>query len=311
MKSLSIVVGFAACIAILVLIRPREMNTTMHSDDQTANKERAQKAITKLWSADNTIRTLGRQEVVKAGPAAAQDLVNLLSELIRNRSPRFAAEKEEEGAEALRKCIEILCSDKQPREDEVAFHTVSSLAINNRLISDAISLLGEVKASEGVPILINIMERRDTMVSEPTGIELEALTKIGAPAVSSLISSIENANATATAVVDKRALTFGYIISCDTEDLEDTEDEELGEQNSQSVLDAAEKWEIDMKAMSIKRKALRVLGDIGNKDALPFLEEMLKRESTEKPTNVASSVLAAIRKIRNDLPQAGPLPFRP
>src|ERR1700687_1320184 len=134
MKYPAIVVTLWACVIILVLTRPKEMNAIMHSNEQSTGLEKVRQAIAKLWSADDTIRTLGRHEVVKAGPAAAHDLVILLSELIRNRSPRFAAEKEEVGAEALRKCLDMLCSGKQPREDDVNVHAVSSLAINQRLI---------------------------------------------------------------------------------------------------------------------------------------------------------------------------------
>jgi hypothetical protein len=311
MKYPAIVVTLWACVIILVLTRPKEMNAIMHSNEQSTGLEKVRQAIAKLWSADDTIRTLGRHEVVKAGPAAAHDLVILLSELIRNRSPRFAAEKEEVGAEALRKCLDMLCSGKQPREDDVNFHAVSSLAINQRLISDAISLLGELKSEEGVPILIRIMERHDTMVSEPTGIELEALTKIGAPAVPSLIGSIESASVTAAAIIDQKAITFGYAISCNSDDLvEDTEDEEARARDRQSAPDAVERSAINMKAMSIKQKALQVLGDIGDKSALPFLENLAKRESTEKSTNVHSSILVAIRKMTNDPSLKGPFPIR-
>lgn len=282
----------------------------MHMNEQSTNAETVRQAIAKLWSADDSIRTLGREEVLKAGPLAAQGLVNFLSELIRNHKPRFATENEEAGAEALRKCVDMLCRGKTPREDDVALHTVYTLAINERLISDAISLLGELKAAEGVPILIRIMERNVMISSQPTGLELEALAKIGAPAVSSLIGSIENANVTAAAAIDQKWLTFGCIISCDSEDLEDTEDEELREQETQNASDVEDSWEIKNTAMSIKRKALRVLGDIGDRSALPFLETLANSESTERSTSVHSSILMAIRKIQNDPPPAGPLPTR-
>ncbi len=50
------------------------------------------------------------------------------------------------------------------------------------------------------------------MGSEPIGIELEALRKIGSPAVPGLIKSIENARINASRAIFERPIYFGFTI---------------------------------------------------------------------------------------------------
>ena len=296
---------------ILFLAEIQAMNTTMCSVEQTGYDERVGQAITKLCSADNSVRERGRVEVLQIGSAAAGALVNLLSDLIQDPRPRFVTEKEEEGRKALDEYEDLIQRKKHPIDDCKEYQTVDSLAINARLISDAISLLGELKAVEGVPILIRIMENRDTGVSEPTGVELEALRKIGLPAVPSLIKSIEDAHVNAARL--QPPIIFGYVISFGSEDdLDNTEDEDWeDERDGQPMLDPETKREIETKTFRIKRKAIRVLGEIGDKSVLPFLQSLAKTESNQTLT-LLPSVLGAIRDIRNETASGfGPLSRKP
>ncbi len=264
-----------------------------------SNDQNLEQAIRKLWSADNAVRDLGRKEVLQIGSAAAPLLVNLLSDLVQDPRPRFVAEKEEEGRLALKRYVELVRRTKEPLDDSEEYQTVARLAINSRLISDSISLLGELRAIEGVPILVRIMENRETGISEPADIELEALRRIGSPAISSLIESIENAHISAARF--QRPILFGYVISLGSEDeLETTDDEQLSYQRlDETALDSETKWEIERKTFRIKQKAIKVLGEIGDTEALPFLESLTK---TIDNRPLVPFVLAAIREIMREHP---------
>ena len=92
-----------------------------------------------------------------------------------------------------------------------------------------------------------------------------------------------------------------------TSSLVSADDEEAeAEGDAQTVLDPEEKWEIEKKAFAIKRKALQVLGDIGDETALPFLESLLKAEEN-KDWNIHPSIQAAIANLKRQ-PPSGSFP---
>jgi len=234
------------------------------SGEQVGKKEKVERAIKKLWSADNSLRLQGREEILRIGSDAAQPLSNLLMELLRNRRPRFSTETEQEGRRALEGLLDRIRALEEPAETDPQLLTVSRLAVNSRLISDLISLLGELKAPEGVPILIRIMERR-TPSGPPTGPELQALVKIGSPAIPFLVNSINTAEVTASRVVHQGPILFGYLVSPDEDDFIDQDDEEG---TSSNALNAEEKWELERWTLNIREAALRVLMEIGDKSVL-------------------------------------------
>jgi hypothetical protein len=296
---------------ILSLIGLGTAHATMCSIEQTNSDLRVEQAIRKLWSADNNVRELGRKEVLQIGSIAAGALVDLLADLVKYSHPRFVLEGEEEGQKALKAYVDLVRRDREIADNSKDFLAVKTLAINGRLISDAMSLLGDLRAVEGVPILIHIMENRETGTSEPAGIELEALCKIGSPAVPSVIRAIENARMNAKKAFFRRSITFGFVISFGPEDdLEDTHDNiEADGLYNDMVLDTDEEIEVERKAFRIKQKAIRVLGEIGDNGALPFLERLTMPEASAG--TLISSVLEAIRKIKNEpVPGFGPKPTK-
>lgn len=272
--------------------------------DQTGNDRGVERAIKKLWSADNGVRELGREEVLRIGPAAAEPLVKHLSDLITDNRPRFATEREDEGRKALQEYMTNVRRSNELVYESKTSEAVFRLTINQRLTSDAISLLGELRAAEGVPILIRIMESR----GEPSGIELEALRKIGSPAVPSLIKSITNASISATAAMFEQPIAFHVEIlidlTRDTENAEDEDEEWDAGGDEEDAIDPESEWVIEIDTLRIKEKALRVLGEIGDESALPFLESLIKTEGNQA---LAPSILDAIRRIRKE-PVSGPNP---
>lgn len=294
----------------VIVLLPNALQRTvanMSSLEQTSNGQRVEQAIKKLWSSETAVRERGHQELLQIGPVASGPLVTLLADLIENPHPRFDSERGEVGQKALEEYIDLIRCKKEPVDNSNAYLMVFRLAINGRLMSDVISLLGDLKAAEGVPILIHIMENMETGVSEGWGIEMEALFKIGSPAVPNLIRSIENANRTASTAIFQRPITLGFSFMIGAEDDEENskDDEEAKGPDDEMALDPDEKAEIERKALRIKNKAIRVLGEIGDKNALPYLESLTK---TIDNLPLVPSVLAAIREIRNEPPtRAGPM----
>lgn len=278
--------------------RIKRMSEITESNTQPPDDGEVEQAIKMLWSADNTVRGFGREEILRIGSATVEPLIKLLSDLIQNSFPRFAAGKEEKGGEALNGYIDLARKAKQPLQDNKDFETVCRLAINTRLISDAIFLLGELRAVEAIPALIHIMERRMNR-HEMAGIEMEALSKIGAPAVEPLIKSIEKAEITAA---DFEPVSFGLRIEID---LWDTADEELPDQQNDSELDDPDFTQaIEPDALLIKRNAIDTVGEIGDKKALPFLENLAETVNNQL---LVPGILEAIRKIKNEpLDSTGP-----
>ena len=170
-------------------------NSRPSTAEQIAKKDKVEQAIKKLWSADDSLRLRGCEEILQMGAAAAGPLSDLLIGLVRDRRPRFATEMEQEGRRALEAFLDWVRVMERPLENDPQLLTLSRLAINSRLINDVISLLGELKAPEAVPVLIQIMERRQ-LSGPPTGPELRALAKIGSPAVPFLVNSISTAMTT-------------------------------------------------------------------------------------------------------------------
>jgi HEAT repeat protein len=263
-------------------------------------------AIKKLLSADASVRDLGRAELLLIGPAAAEPLGSLLWDLVHDRRPRFAIEREDEGRKALEECSAVLRSNDPPLDHE-AFDKVSRLAINQRLIYDGFALLGDLRAVEGVPILVRIMERSRWIGPETRGFEFEALSKIGSPAVPSLIKSIENARVTAIAILSEEPIGF-YFLSGDSEDdSEDVDDDESDPARDGNALDPELEQIVEDRTTRIIERALEVLAEIGDESALPFLEALIKTDGYEA---LEPSIRCAIRVIRKDTglgPQRAPL----
>jgi len=117
------------CAMILLGMGLRTTNSNPSTPEQAGNDQRLGMAIKKLWSADDAVRRLGHDEVLKIGSAAALRLGDLLTDLFRDRRPRFASETEAEAHKALEAYIDLVRGNKGPVDNSEAFKTVSRLAI--------------------------------------------------------------------------------------------------------------------------------------------------------------------------------------
>jgi HEAT repeat protein len=136
-----------------------------------------------------------------------------------------------------------------------------------RLIFDCMGVLAELKCGEAAPIIVEIMEERDHFdLAETMGPEHYALVKIGAPAVPTLIQAIENAEADAIAIYNDPKGWPGVGLAPDL-------------------------------AVRIRIRAVNVLGEIGDKRALPVLEDLVKPGGSLE--HYPGYVQPAINKIRS------------
>ncbi|MFY9608377.1 MAG: hypothetical protein WAU45_07145 [Blastocatellia bacterium] len=142
------------------------------------------------------------------------------------------------------------------------------------------------------------------MGSEPTGFELDALIKIGSPAVPSLIKSIENARLSAIAALSEQPIGFHVCLSADSEDDFEGEDDEWDPTQDRSALDPESEQIVEDKSERIVERALRVLAKIGDESVLPFLEALSKTDGYEA---LGPSLRGAISELRKE-PGLGPRP---
>lgn len=272
------------------------------SHSQPPDDQEAKQAVRMLWSADEAVREAGRREILRIGSATAAPLIQLLADLLQDPRPRFAAAKEEEGRKALADYVEWIRKTQRPPEiGSKVLQAVHSFVINYRLNSDAISLLGELRAVEAIPLLIHIMEN---ILPQAAGMEVDALCRIGAPAVPFLIKSIENARVSAR---EWDPVRLGFYVEID---MGDAAGDEAVDQLDASELDDPdfEQEQVKWVAGEIKRKAITALAEIGDKEALPFLESLSKAEEHQ---DVVANILSAIRGIKNEpSTSTGPSPVQ-
>jgi HEAT repeat protein len=209
---------------------------------QPATDEQTAAAIKQLWSADETERQQGKDQLIQIGEKATPGLMALLKELWRHPIPRYATGKEEEGAaasERFKKAIE------KGDTKELLKASAKLQDIRSRLIEDAASLLGHLKAVEAIPLFIDRLLKDDNISGTHFNWtpSMEALAEIGASAAPSLIEAIETAKERAAFVPDNS-----------------------GVQPSEQGI----KWDTEL----IQTRAAMVLGKIGDTHALPVLTSL-------------------------------------
>lgn len=235
---------------------------------QNSNQEQIEAAVRKLWSSSDAERKSGIKQVMQIGAAAVEPLVALLSDLAHDQRPRFPVGKEAEGDRALQEYIEA----ERQFENVISDHSVvedwrkrlSEIAINSRLMTDVVYLLGELKAESAIPILIEIANRHWEV--GPAGYDLtppetKALCRIGKAAVPQLIRSLDETSIRAHGF---EPVTFGWWLPDEPEDEEDT-----GE-------DIERKRSEESKIGLVRHRIISVLAEIGDVRAVPALRSLQK-----------------------------------
>jgi HEAT repeat protein len=222
-------------------------------------------AIKKLWSPNESERSEGVQALLRIGPASIEKLNRLLGELIHDQSPRFVPGREQEGERALQEYVRtarrLFSAGGEYDELIAAKARLIPLTLNSRLMTDVVHLLGELKAEQVVPLLMEMVNRN--WESTLFGLEFDtpetkALARIGAAAVPPLI---ENLNEATIRAYGFEPLARGWrVVVAQEDDDEPDPDEKLFHQNQIG---------------NVRLRVAFILGDIGDARALPYLEKLL------------------------------------
>ena len=255
-------------------------------------------AINKLWSPKESERTEGLGELLRIGPASIERLTSVFADLINDQRPRFVSGREQEGERALEEytlSVRMLYSrGGDYREARAAKERVTALALNSRLMTDVVHLLGELEAEQAIPLLMEMVNRNWEATYPSLGFdfhtpETAALERIGA---ASVLPLVDNLNESTIRAHGFEPLFHGWrIIVEDPEDDDEPDpDEELHRQTHVGY---------------VRLRVAAVLGTIGDARALPCLEALLAKikSSPESPEfgiqgSLSGTIESAIARIK-------------
>jgi HEAT repeat protein len=289
---------------VLIGLGTNLRTSSMAQHDKT---EQVRFGLQKLYSGDDPERHRARSEILALREASIEPLCFLLSDLLTNPYPRFPTGSEDEAAKALAIYSTMTPENSSPEEWDNRTEVARRFFINSRLIQDVVLLLGELKAEQAAPLLVKIMESRN-LWSGPDGFggEMIALCRIGESAIPYLVTAIREARTTARRQED---VNLSFVVDDQlnaraeegTEPARITTSEELEE----------EQEEIEVRLHKIQIRAVMVLGEIGDRRVLPFLEN-LKIETRDE--SLIHDICAAIRAIETrraeNPPHAGSMVLR-
>lgn len=259
-------------------------------------------AIRKLWSPNESERTEGVDELLRIGPASIDKLRLLLAELIHDQRPRFVPGREQEGERALQEYLRSARSfyngGGDYAETKAAKDRLTALTKNSRLMTDVVHILGELRAEQALPLLMEMVNRH--WESTYLGLEFDtpetvALGRIGAASVPKLVQNLDEATIRAHGF---EPLVYGWQVAVEEEDQEDDDgvdpDEEIDRQTHIG---------------NVRLRVAAVLGEIGDTRALPYLEKLLEeiKSSTGSPVfgtagSLSGTVDSAIARIKKTGP---------
>lgn len=241
-----------------------------HNADQSANMDdEVEQAIKQLWAEDDAVRLEAKKRLIELGSPAIRPLIALLENLTNNPHPRYVTGKESEGEEAMRQFRE---HQEGPLHDD-ALARLMKISISGRLRTDVYELLGQLQAKEAVPILIRDLEHQevDNMISGMTPV-MRALADIGSEAVPQLIESLKRAELTAA--------SSPYVSSKEP-------GSEVRTRN------------LKLEANRIQVNIILILEKIGDKRALPALENLLNKSENEFLTKLINEAIMGIKEKAN------------
>jgi PBS lyase HEAT-like repeat len=258
----------ARCISVAILVNIAAVRAHPRAGllrQSPSDEDRIASAIKSLWSSKEHERLDGKAEIIGFGTKSIPALLLLLEDLVRRPEiHRFALGKEEEGQKIL--------SDQGKRTlfpDQV--RQLLDTDISWRLEADACELLGRLRAREAVPLLLQIMERREIIDRiAAMNVEMTALVEIGRPAIPETVQLFESADSIA------ESIRFGRPAPS-------AEDQIRYKRGY---------------AATIRARAAVVLGRIGDEQALPALETSLREAKPSEWRPDLPFIWEAIKKIR-------------
>jgi len=237
-----------------------------------------------------------KRKLLNMGPAAVNALVDLLWYLMRERSPRFPSGRQEEGQQALGDCFRSIpprwTTSGVPWDDkfELLCSHLSELDINERLGRDIIDILVSLKAVDAVAPLIALLWGKGSRGGLHDGehyLEMDALSRIGRPAVPLLVLEMENAPGKA----DHVRTDLGI------KSLLEFKDPATTDQGSQDVLREhvpemdGDRWT----AGKVQIRIAKILGCIGDAAALDALEILASSARDQAVITAARRSIAMIK----------------
>ncbi len=225
-------------------------------------------AIKKLWSPNESERSEGVDELLRIGPASVEKLTSLLMELIHDQRPRFVPGREQDGERALHEYLSsarrLYSVGGDYAETKAAKDRLTVLTMNSRLMTDIVYLLGELKAEQAIPLLMEMVNR--DWESTYSGLEFHtpetaALEQIGAASIPRLV---DNLNEGTIRAYGFEPLSHGWRVV-----LEEPIQEDSDEPDSDEELDR------QTHIGNVRLRVAGVLGKIGDTRALPYLEKLL------------------------------------
>lgn len=258
--------------------------------------------IRSLWYPSDYERKKSIEQISKSGPAAIRPLISVLSDLIIDQYPRFSPGREKEGNIALQEYIVALrAHSKEIRksylEIEKKWSQVSTIAINSRLMSDIVYLLGELKAEQAIPVLVELLHKQITV--RASGAEVDALLRIGDAAVPQLINYLEEARIRGLGF---ETVVYGWSVVVKSDDGETdkyNDSEQRGDNQKILARTTLENRRINV----TRRKILWILGEIGDKRAIPVLEGLSNTIDDKSLIVTIQGTISKIRKTKADSPE--------
>ena len=247
-----------AILLVLILGGPKQPNKWQRAESSGGRDPEVDRLMNFLWSPDEAVRNSAKAKLVQAGPRAGPYLISLIEDVANHpEQHRFATGREREG--------------ELYYEDPLGHADMAKFVLYWRLIYDCIDVLGDLRYSEGAPIIIRILaEKEPHNMVETMGTEHYALVKIGGPAVPPLIDAIKNASSIAESI--------------------------WGDTTRIRLLCAGSATQL---AGRIRQRAAMALGDIGDARAIPVLEDLLKPgQQFEHGNAYVGEALRALRSRR-------------
>ena len=285
MKVSTLAIGSLLLSALAMLGAPAF--TTGESMTQKTVGDDVEEWMKQLSSSDESERLDGLAKLKNSRQASIQIVLAHLADLLNDPRPRFATGREEEGARVLAEAIQETrkLGNEELREHGHVWQKVSVIAINARLMTDLVSLLGGVGAVEAIPLLIEIMVNNPPMSYPWASPEIDALAAIGKQAVPILIRHLQDS---AFQNYNFRRVVYGWSIRIDGYGV-------------MSDARSAYTAETERKGLKIKRRidavkpmVAQALGVIGDPEALPALKRVLQVSRSSMLGSAASAAIGAI-----------------
>jgi hypothetical protein len=246
-----------------------------------------------------------KRQIIELGSDAVAPLIAFLRDLAAsNCIPRFQTGEERQGQAAVEDYNLLLQREgyESPNRRS-AMERVFNLTINDRLSSDVIFILGDIKSKEAVQFLIKIMEYNGTYFG--FGAEIDALRAVGLDAVPYLINELREIDRKAR-TYPMEELQFHFVISGTIPKEPPVEEDMFEEELGLDDAAASESWD-PIYARILQDAILMIFSRMKDPRTVSYLEELVK-ETTDEP--LISSIKATIADIKAPPPAPPTYRFR-